>query len=193
MSNEYQLTDWFLHNWSRASLVTTIILLVIAPLVYLGTGIAVFLIFLWLPFYMLHQYEEHADGKLIEYYQKKMPDIAPYLSKWKLLIVNIVFIWLMFLISIYCAFVGKFALALYAPYVSLVNALVTVAQALRWRAYSPGLWTALLLFLPGATLTILVFSVLGTTRTDNLVGFGLGVLAHIFFFALGRGWVARSL
>ena len=53
------LSHCVLENWSRAGLVTALILLLLAPLVYVRTGVPQLLIFLWLPFYMLHQYEEH--------------------------------------------------------------------------------------------------------------------------------------
>ena len=191
--SEYRFHHWILHDWSRAGLVTAIMLLSLAPMVYLSAGLVVLLIYVWLPLYMLHQYEEHAQGTFLEYYRRMMPGIAPYLSEQKLLIVNIGAVWLLFLISLYASFFNLFWLALYPPCVSLINAFMHLGQALRWRAYNPGLWTALFLFLPGAALTIFILSKHGATRGDTFGALGLALLAHVFLFALGRGWIAKSL
>jgi hypothetical protein len=182
-----------LHNWSRAGLVLGIGLLLIAPLVLKGVGVAVFLIYLWLPFYMLHQYEEHAEGTFLEWYERMMPSIAPFLTERKLLVVNLVTVWLGFLVALYVAFLVRPALGLAAPYLALVNAFMHVGQLLRWRCYNPGLWTALVIFIPGAGYTISALSAAGAAWADNALGLGIAVLVHIFFFALGRGLIGKQL
>ena len=193
MTTDYRFPSWFAHNWSRSGLVLAIALLALAPLLYSSAGLVVFLTYLWLPFYMLHQYEEHANGTFLEYYRRMMPGIAPFLTERKLLVVNIGAVWLLFLIALYAAHFREFWLALYAPYVSLFNVLMHLGQTLRWRTYNPGLWSAVLLFLPYGILTLFAFSAAGATKADNLWGLSFGVLAYAFFFALGRGWIARTL
>ena len=76
----YRFADWVVHNWSRAGLLVAVLLLAIAPIIYHSSGRAVFLIYLWLPLYMLHQYEEHGQGKFLEFHQRMMPRIAPLLT-----------------------------------------------------------------------------------------------------------------
>ena len=125
----YRFSDWMLHNWSRAGLVLGIGLLLIAPLVLKGVGVAVFLIYLWLPFYMLHQYEEHAEGTFLEWYERMMPGIAPFLTERKLLVVNLVAVWLGFLVALYVAFLVRPALGLAAPYLAFVNAFMHLSRA----------------------------------------------------------------
>jgi hypothetical protein len=49
------------------------------------------------------------------------------------------------------------------------------------------------LFPPEAGYTLPALAALRATRSDNLIAFGLGFPAHVFFFALGRGWVAAQL
>ena len=55
---------WFLHDthWSRAGLPLAGALLLLAPIVRHGLRRGAFLIYLQLPIYMLHQYEEHGHG-----------------------------------------------------------------------------------------------------------------------------------
>jgi hypothetical protein len=189
----YRFADWVVHNWSRAGLLVAVLLLAIAPIMYHSSGRAVFLIYLWLPLYMLHQYEEHGQGKFLEFYQRMMPRIAPLLTERKLLVVNLGIGWLLFVAALYAAVYGWFWLALYVVYLALINAIMHIGQFVAWRSYNPGLWTALVLFLPGAGYTLPALAALGATRSDNLIAFGLGVLAHVFLFALGRGWIAAQL
>jgi len=186
-------SHWVLENWSRAGLVTALVLLFLAPLVYVCTGVPQLLIFLWLPFYMLHQFEEHGQGTFLEFYRRMMPHIAPYLTERKLLVVNLGTVWLFFGGAMYAALYNEWSLALYAPYLSLINALMHVGQLIAWRSYNPGLWTALALFIPGAIITVHTVTALGATLNDNLVAFALALLVHAFFFALGKGWIARHL
>jgi Protein of unknown function with HXXEE motif len=122
-----------------------------------------------------------------------MPSVAPFLTERKLLIVNLGSVLLLFIIATYSALVGHLWFALYAPYVSVINAFMHLGQMVRWRTYNPGLWTAIVLFLPGAAYSILTIGFDGATAMDDLIGFGLGLLAHVFFFALGRGWIGRDL
>ena len=189
----YHFSTWIIHNWSRAGLVVAIVMLLIAPVVGRSVGLAVVLIYLWLPFYMLHQYEEHGQGKFLEFYQRMMPRIAPRLTERKLLVVNVGTVWLFFLLSLYAALYRQFWLALYPVYLSLINAMMHIGQMVAWRSYNPGLVTAVVIFLPAAAVTIPIVAAAGATHGDNLAAFGLGFLAHVFFFALGRGWIAAKL
>jgi hypothetical protein len=193
MTTNFQFSGWILHNWSRAGLVLAIVLFALAPLVFQSMGLAVVLIYLWLPFLILHQYEEHARGELLEWYKRMMPRIAPFLTERKLLLVNLGSGWLLFTIALYAAFFVRPGLGLIATYMALVNSLMHIGQALRWRSYNPGLWTALILFIPGGVCTIFALSTEGATRADNFLGLGIAFLAHICFFALGRGWFWKTL
>lgn len=185
--------QWLLHNWSRAGLVVAVLLLALAPLIARTGDHTTLLVYLWLPVYMLHQYEEHSSGKFLAFYKKKMPGIAPALTERKLLVINLGAVWLLFLMAIYAARFGYLGLALYAPYLSVINAAIHVGQLIAWRSYNPGLWTAVLLFFPGGVYTIHALSAAGTTYSSNLLGFGLGLLMHLFLFTVGKGWIAARL
>jgi len=190
---QYDFAKWLLHNWARAGLVLAVVLLALAPLIERTGNHTTLLVYLWLPIYMLHQYEEHSSGKFLAFYQRRMPNIAPALTERKLLVVNLGAVWLLFLMAIYAARFGYLGLALYAPYLSVINAVMHVGQLTAWRSYNPGLWTAVLLFLPGGVYTIYALSSAGATYSSNLLGFGLGLLAHVLLFALGKGWIATRL
>src|SRR5215472_8124504 len=139
---QYDFAKWLLHNWARAGLVVAVVLLALAPLIARTGNHTTLLVYLWLPIYMLHQYEEHSSGKFLAFYQRRMPNIAPALTERKLLVVNLGAVWLLFLMAIYAARFGYLGLALYAPYLSVINAVMHVGQLTAWRSYNPGLWTA---------------------------------------------------
>lgn len=189
----YRFSHWIIENWSRAGLITAIVLLLLTPLLKLSGNRAVLAVYLLLPFCMFHQYEERGQGRLLEFYRRMMPRVAPTLTERKLLLVNLGAVWFLFLGSIYATAYGLFWFALYGSYLSLVNALMHIGQWAAWRSYNPGLWTALVILIPGAAYTIRILDTAGASQTDNLIGFMLGFLAHVFFFALGRGWIAARL
>ena len=193
MATKFRFSVWILDNWSRAGLLAAVVLLLIAPLIDRGMCRVVLLTYLWLPFYMLHQYEEHGQGTFLDFYRRMMPRVAPYLTERKLLVVNLGTVWAFFLVSLYAAFYLHFWLALYPAYLSLINACMHVGQMVAWRSYNPGLGTALVIFLPNAAYSIHVVAAAGATYRDNLIAFGLGFFAHVFFFVLGRGWIAEWL
>ena len=170
---QYGFAQWLLHNWARAGLVVAVVLLALAPLIERMGNHTTLLVYLWLPIYMLHQYEEHSSGKLLAFYETRMPGIAPALTERKLLIVNLGAVWLLFLMAIYAARFGYLGLALYVPYLSVINAVMHVGQLIALRSYNPGLWTAVLLFFPGGVYTIYALSSAGATYSSNLLGFGL--------------------
>jgi hypothetical protein len=100
-------------------------------------------------------------------------------------------VWLLYLVSFYAAWFGNFAVALYAPYLAGVNALLHVMWWLRFRVYNPGLVTALILFAPGAYYTIV--SVPGAATVDHVTALGGAVLVHLVLVGLGRGTFLKAL
>jgi len=190
---QYHFSNWLVHNWSRAGLVLAAGLFILAPLVFKSGGLTVGIIYLWLPFYMLHQYEEHARGDFLDWYKRRMPTIAPFLTERKLPVVNLGSIWALFTLALYVAFLVRPGLGLAAPYIALINSAVHIGQLWRWHSYNPGLWTALILFIPAGICTIVILLATGATPLDNFIGFGIALLVHLFFFALGRGWIWSTL
>jgi hypothetical protein len=69
------------------------------------------------------------------------------------------------LISLYLSFFVNPGFGLIAVYLAVVNAVVHLVAAVALRAYNPGLWTAILLFLPLGASTYSPPPVLGSGRT----------------------------
>ncbi len=54
---------WLESQWPYAALLCAVILLLIAPVWYAGLGLMFTLIYLQIPVYMLHQFEEHNQDR----------------------------------------------------------------------------------------------------------------------------------
>lgn len=190
-TGRYRFSQWVLHDWPQAGVLVASILLLIAPAVDRTMGRTVLLIYLWLPLYMAHQYEEYALGDFRAWIQRTMPRNAAFLTERKVLIINLGIVWLLYLLSFYAALGGRAAVALYAPYLAGVNGIMHIGWLVLFRAYNPGLVTALILLVPGAFYTLTAFP--GATRLDHLMALGGAIVAHVVLVLLGRGVILKAL
>ncbi|MFY8215225.1 MAG: HXXEE domain-containing protein [Chthoniobacterales bacterium] len=147
------VTRW---NWPGAAAFCGVALLVISPVVWIGFGPAIFWVFVQLPFYMLHQLEEHAGDRFRMFANQVIGGGTEVLSRRATFVINSVGVWGVDLTAIYLAILVSPGWGLVAMYLPLVNSVMHVGQALLLRRYNPGLITAIVLFIPGATLGIFV-------------------------------------
>jgi hypothetical protein len=148
MPEKVHFYDWFIANWARVSLPLAIVLFIISPFVYQGIGLAAFLAFLTLPFYMLHQYEEHATGQFKAFVNKTVGRGRDVLNDRDIFRVNVLFVWLGTLVILYLCVYVSIIWGLFAGYLMAFNGIVHIATSIRMRRYNPGLWTSVVIFLP---------------------------------------------
>ena len=197
MDTEYRFPEWFLRNWSRAALPLAVVLLALAPLLLDALGLAVWLVYLQLPVYMLHQYEEHARGAFKAAVNRMRADGRQPFTDTNLLWINLVLVWATFIILLYAARYVDLALGLVAPYGMLLNGLLHTRVALVQRRPNPGLWTSLLLFVPvGAVSIYAIGRIAGASLGDHLLGLAGGIGLHLIVgvivgMTLRRGVAAR--
>src|SRR3954453_4125184 len=130
---------WYLRDghWSRAALLAAASLLVVSPLLYPTLGFATFLIFLQLPVYLLHQYEEHGPGAFKAFANRTLLAGGPSLTDAKIFRVNALGVWCVDCCALYLAHANGAAFGLVAPYLAVVNGLIHVATAARCDAITP--------------------------------------------------------
>src|SRR5579859_3773207 len=92
----YRFGDWFVQNWSRVALPTAAILIFLSPLAYKAGGTIGLLAYLLLAFYMVHQYEEHAEGKFKAFANKLLAHGQPKITDQAIFLVNIIAIWIIY-------------------------------------------------------------------------------------------------
>ena len=173
--------DWLVGKWQwpYAALFAAGFLGAIAPVVFRFAGAAVGLVYLQLPIYMVHQYEEHAGDRfrpwvnaMIGHGQEVLTPIATF---W----INSLLVWLLDLVALYLARFVDLSFGLIAIYLPVVNAFGHIVPGVVKRQYNPGLLTSLLLFLPVGLVSILVVShAAGSSVGDHLLAFAVAIAVH---------------
>jgi hypothetical protein len=192
MAEKVRFYDWFIDNWAKASLPLAIILFIISPLIYWGIGLAAFLVFLTLPFYMLHQYEEHADGQFKDFVNKTVGKGREVLSDRDIFRVNVLFVWLGTLVVLYLCVYVNIVWGLLSGYLVAFNGLVHIITSIRMRRYNPGLWTSVFVFLPLGTYIIYIINIeSGAGWLYNVIFLVLTILLHAMILINARRQTSR--
>lgn len=173
---------WFVRDtsWSRAAVPMAVLLMALTPFLRRGLGRGAFSVFLQLPIYMFHQYEEHGHGAFKAYANETLLRRHGRLTDANIFVINVGGVWAVDLVVLYLACYRRLALGLLAPYLALVNSLIHLGPALRTRRSNPGAWTSGLLLLPGG-----LYSVLAITRSgpvslrDHIRAFVGAILLHL--------------
>lgn len=155
---------WLQMHWVTTALCTGIVLLALAPLIRLHASLFVFLIYLHTPVYMVHQVEEHSGDRFRRFVNQHIFHGVEALTPTAVLWINLPGVWGITLASLYAAVSIGSSWGLAAVYLVLVNAGAHLLGAAVTRSYNPGLWTALVLFLP------LGFFTLETALRDPAIG-----------------------
>jgi hypothetical protein len=193
-----RILDWLVVKWQwpYASLFTASFLGVLAPLVFHFAGIPLGLVYLQLPIYMLHQYEEH-EGDRFRLWVNNMIGhgrevLTPIATFW----INSLLVWLLDLVALYLACFVDLSLGLIAIYLPMLNAFGHIVPAIIKRQYNPGLTTSICVFLPvGILSAYLVSRAAGSHFSDHLLAFGVAFAVHATIIAHVRrriSYLSRS-
>jgi hypothetical protein len=182
-------------NWVYGGVLAGIMLLALMPLFAAGGwSLAFTLIFLLLPVYMLHQYEEHDADRFRLYVNREIGHGAEVLTPAAVFVINIGAVWALDVVVIYLAARVDLGLGLIAAYLALVNAVVHILGAIRGRSYNPGLVTAIVLLLPASVAAIAAIDGAGAgSLRDHLIGIVIAIAVHaaIIAYALRRRQALR--
>jgi hypothetical protein len=166
-------------QWPYAALFTAAFLAVLAPLVFRYAGIPLGCVYLQLPIYMLHQYEEHAGDRFRKWVNDMIGSgrdvLTPIATFW----INSLLVWLLDFVALYLACFVSLSLGLIAIYLPMLNAFGHIVPAIIKRQYNPGLVTSILIFLPiGVLCTCLVSRAADSHLQDHLLAFGVAIAVH---------------
>jgi len=175
------VTDW---NWPGAAAFCGAVLLLLVPVVFLTAGWAISLVLLQLPLYMFHQLEEHAGDRFRRQVNEVIGGGLEVLSRPATFVINSLGVWGIDLLAIYLAVFVAPGWGLMAIYLPLVNALGHIGEGLVLRRYNPGLWTALLLFVPvSGTALFLLSRGAAASHLMQAAGFAVALLVHVAIIA----------
>jgi len=139
-------------------------------------------LFLALPAYMIHQYEEHDDNRFARFLNGLIGEEARGLRSPDIWVINVIFGWFLLL--------GVFHLTMLIPawgvlagYLLAINGLVHLVWAALFRAYNPGLWSAGLIFIP---LALWIFSVIPAEPLIHFLSAAVILLLHAMIMVIAR-------
>jgi hypothetical protein len=162
-------------QWPAATLFAGLFLLAILPVFAAATGIAVALVFVQLPIYMLHQWEEHAGDRFRLYVNRIIGGGRPVLTPGATFWINSLGVWAVNLVAVYLAWLIAPSAGVVAGYLSLINAAAHIVQAIARREYNPGLVTAIILFLPAGGWCVWE---VGSSVGAHALGLGAALAVH---------------
>jgi hypothetical protein len=166
-------------NWVYGGFLAALMLLSLTPVLGRGWSLALLLIWLQLPIYMLHQYEEHDDDRFRRFVNTTLGHGKEVLSHLDVFVINIGGVWGVDVAAFWLAARIHVGLGLIAVYLSLVNGLAHSVQAIAMRRYNPGLITSILLFIPLDVSTLwLLAGKSGVTPMDHFIGLAVALLIH---------------
>ena len=165
--------------WVYGGALAGVLLLVLTPLLVAGWPPALAATFLLLPIYMLHQLEEHNGDRFRLFFNATIGKRRDVLSPAAVFITNVPGVWGVMAASLWLAKAVAPGFALIAVYLVLVNAVVHIIHAVVFRCYNPGLWTAVLLFLPLGGLALWLVQRSGAGSPEfHALGLVLAVAIH---------------
>jgi hypothetical protein len=151
---------WLYKNWAKLCLILSVITTLVIFLVVKTNDIVLFLIFIQIPVYLLHQFEEHAwPGGFKNYVNKqifKVSDTDYPLNDISVFWVNIPIIWILMPLFSCLSYINLF-FGLWIPYFAVINSLTHVVAAVVKREYNPGLVVSLVLGIPVGLYTLWIF------------------------------------
>jgi hypothetical protein len=178
-----------LKYWMYGGFLAGIMLLTLMPLLASGWSTTFTAIFVLLPIYMLHQYEEHDGDHFRLYVNRTVGNGAEVLTPAAVFVINIGAVWILDVAVIYLAWSVDLGFGLIAVDLMLINATVHIVGAIRSRSYNPGLVTAVVLFLPFSSYAWWQIQISGApTAANHIVGLSIGIAVHaiIVGYALRR-------
>jgi hypothetical protein len=165
--------------WTYGGFLAGIMILALMPLLASDWSPPFTAIFLLLPIYMLHQYEEHDGDRFRLYVNRMVGHGEEVLTPAAVFVINIGAVWVLDVVVIYLTWGVDLGLGLIAVYLMLINAFVHIAGAIRSRSYNPGLVTAVVLFLPfGGYAWWRVEASGAATTTEHIIGLAIGIAVH---------------
>jgi hypothetical protein len=190
LNGGYRFRSWFVDNygWARMSLPFAVLALCSLPIFLTANNLWLILLYTLLPVYMIHQYEEHAHGRFVDFFNSTIGKEYDVLTKASAFWINILEVWVLFIVSFYLAKYVATGIALVPVYATVFNGFTHAIASIVLRRYNPGLYTALLLFLPWGIFLLVYFNAI---TQSSLVFNGVGLLVSILLHAIIVGYALR--
>jgi hypothetical protein len=179
-SRETGIFSRLIDYWVYGGFLAGLLLLILLPEFARHWSIALFTVFLQLPVYMLHQYEEHDNDRFRRFVNRTIGGGKEVLSPEAIFLINVPGVWGVIAGSFYLSAYVAIGYGLIAVYLTLVNAVTHIVAGVASRAYNPGLATGALLFLPAGAFGVVELQQTGEVGwSHHLVGLLAAIAIHV--------------
>lgn len=179
------MVHWLYKNWAKLSVIIAVLVAILIFIYIKPENIVLFLIWIQIPIYLLHQFEEHASNGFKNYINKKVFNVqdGEYpLNDKNIFWINIPIIWI--LMPIFASLSSlNIMFGLWIPYFAVFNSLSHVIFSIRNREYNPGLIVSLVLGIPvGIYALIMFYTYIAVPLIISILSIFIALLLHIIIF-----------
>lgn len=178
---------WLVAEWPGAALLAAAFLVVLLPLWWAFAGPLLGLVLAQLLIYLIHQGEEHIGDRFRRFVNEHVAGGRPALTPEATFWINALEVWAVDLLALWLAAFVDPGYGLIAVYMSLVNAVAHIIAGAAQRAYNPGLFSAVVLFLPVGGWALVAIA---AAWPYHLLAFVLAIVGHIVIIAHVRRRIA---
>jgi hypothetical protein len=180
-------------NWVYGGALAGLLFLMLTPILAHNWPTALLLVYLCLPTYMIHQYEEHDNDRFRLFVNEEIFKGKEALTPWDVFVINIPGVWCVIVISLALSMALNIGFGLIAVYGLLINGVGHIGGAIAKRKYSPGLVTAIFVFLPlGGFALFAIQQAGGGTLSMHLLGAGSSIAIHAAILVLAAFNMKRA-
>ena len=173
------MIDRLVKYWVYGGALAGVLLLALLPVINAGWPLALVLVYLQMPVYMLHQFEEHDNDRFHHVINEMIGHGRDVLPSGAIFVVNIG-VWVLNLISFALAVHAGIGWGLIGVYTMVVNGIVHIVDGVVRRQYNPGLVTSIVLFLPVGLGGLVAISATGeASPAQHLVGLAIALAIHV--------------
>lgn len=174
--------DWLYKNWSKLSLGLVLVLTLLIFVFIKPSNTLLFLIWIQIPIYLLHQFEEHSRNGFKNYVNKKVfnvEDGSYPLNDKNIFWINIPIIWILMPLFAILSSLNPL-IGLWIPFFGIINSLSHVIFSIVNKEYNPGILVSLILGIPvGAYALIIFYSTLQISYLFTGLSLGFSIILHI--------------
>jgi Protein of unknown function with HXXEE motif len=181
-------------SWVYGGFLAGFLMLALVPLLLPPVWPAALLaVYLQLPIYMLHQFEEHDQDRFRAFFNRTIGKGREVLSPEAVFVINVPGVWGVIAASLLLARFVSPGLGLIAIYLTLMNAAFHIMASAVTRAYNPGLVTAIVMFLPAGLYGLREVNATGVAGWPaHALGVGIAVAIHVAIVAYARVRLQRG-
>ena len=172
--------QWLDGNWPYAGTVVAAVLTALLPILWATWPQWLIAVYVLLLSYLVHQIEEHYGDRFRRYANEAIGGGRDILTPQSVMVTNVVGVWGVYLGTLLLSWFVDPGFGLIAVYTTLVNAAIHIVIALVRRESNPGLFTAVVLFVPlGTWAFVAVNSANGLAVWGHLLGIASAILLHL--------------